>query len=225
MSLPEVVGPLNHDGLGDQIYERLRLAILTGRHRPGERVNPRALASHLGASITPVRDALHRLETDGLVEVAPRRGVFITRVTHEMIRETFEIRSLFEVGSADHIESVTDDTVERLTAIVDLMEALRQGNTYTDYARYLDLDRDFHTELILLYRNRRLLALYRNLRWTVQLAIVLTKSGDRRAVPTMAEHRAIVSAVADRDPIALRGAITLHLANALSDLGRRLPER
>jgi GntR family transcriptional regulator, rspAB operon transcriptional repressor len=223
LSLPEAVEPLS-SGLADQIYERLRSAVLEGGYAPGERVNPKVLAARFGASITPVRDALRRLENDGLVEIAPRRGVFIVRLTRQMARETFEIRMLLECGSADRVEGAPDRTAEHMVAIVAGMEGLQEGNTYTDYPRYLDLDRELHTELIRLYGNGRLLEIYSNLRWPVQLAIALTRSGDRRAEPTIEEHRAIVRAVEDRNPAALRAAIEVHLANALSDLLKHLTE-
>src|SRR5690242_16025444 len=123
--LNQAVEPLNYDGLADQIYERLRRSILGGQYPPGSRVNPKELALRFRASITPVRDAIRRLATDGLVEIVPRNGVFIVRITREMARETFEIRELLECGSASRLSIVSNGTSGRMRAIAAEMEALQ----------------------------------------------------------------------------------------------------
>lgn len=82
--------------IADQIYINLRSAILTGKLSPGQRLTELEIAARMGTSQAPVREALQRLENDGLVEKQPRSGTFVTIVSLAEIQELFQIRALVE---------------------------------------------------------------------------------------------------------------------------------
>lgn len=213
---------INDQGIGEQVYERTREAILNGRFVLGERITIRALADSFRVSISPVRDALKRLESDGLVEIVPRRGVFVVQVTGEVVRETFEIRQIIECACAQHMDALTEDDIRDMNAIVDEMEALREENSFRDYPRYLELDSKLHLHFVEMIRNKRLSEIYRQLRWPVQLAVVLSRAEDHRAAAGIAEHRAIIAALSARDKDGVNEAISTHLSNAAQDMLRHL---
>src|SRR5204863_3445956 len=85
--------PSNGDrSLAETAYTSLRQAIHTGRYRPGDRMREAELALWLGISRTPVRDALKKLEGDGLVSAAPRRGLVVTQLEQEQVSELYAVR-------------------------------------------------------------------------------------------------------------------------------------
>ena len=78
--------------LRDVVYNTLRQAILTGELQPGERLMEIALANRLGVSRTPVREAIRKLELDGLVVMMPRRGAHVAQITEKDLNEVLEVR-------------------------------------------------------------------------------------------------------------------------------------
>ncbi|HEU0102467.1 MAG TPA: GntR family transcriptional regulator [Mycobacteriales bacterium] len=107
------------------VDRRLRTAILAGELRPGERLRPNELATRLGVSPTPLREALFRLEADGLVESVPHKGTRVTPLTRSSLTQLYELRLLLEplaLGKAlDRLAEVDLDAVrashERLVAL------------------------------------------------------------------------------------------------------------
>ncbi|MHB8771314.1 MAG: GntR family transcriptional regulator [Syntrophales bacterium] len=112
----------------EKTYESLKSAIFSGRFRPGERLAEEHLAEELGVSRTPVREALHKLEQDGLIEPMGGRGFCIPRDSREEIEDLFEIRTVLEGYTLKLIcERITDEQIEMLEMIVDKAdEALRR---------------------------------------------------------------------------------------------------
>lgn len=112
----------------ERTYEHLKSSIFSGRFTPGERLAEEHLAEELGVSRTPVREALHKLEQDGLIEPLESRGFCIPRDSHEEIEDLFELRTVLEGYTLKIIcERITDEQVAVLEGIVDRAdEALRR---------------------------------------------------------------------------------------------------
>lgn len=211
--------------LSEQVYDHLKTAILQGRFSPGERLIPEDLAAHFQVSMTPVRDALKQLESDGLVKIVARRGVFITEVSAQDVVDLFQIRQIVESAAVEHLDHVPPAILRRLREIVSEMEAMQDADHYQDYARYAQLDAEFHRQIVALLENEQLSRLYEGLRWPIQLVLVLSQAQQQRAIETLTEHKAILTAMAECSPIQARQAIVQHLRNARDDLLRRLPEK
>ncbi|HEY2556267.1 MAG TPA: GntR family transcriptional regulator [Diaminobutyricibacter sp.] len=124
---------------GTRIADSLRDAILRGVYAPGARIRQEDLAEEFGASRLPVRDALRILESDGLVTLVANTGAWVAYLSLDECQEVYQIRERIEPlllrYSAEHLD---DETVERLGALADRMQA------GTDVETFLRLDREFH---------------------------------------------------------------------------------
>ena len=218
MRLEDALPAIAANRLSEQVYDHLKTAILNGRFEPGQRLVPEELATHFQVSLTPVRDALKQLESDGLVTILARRGVFITEVSARDVREIFQIRQIIERAALEQVDSLPDATLGRLQAIVAEMEALKEDDHYQDYPRHAQLDAAFHQQIVEILGNDQLSRLYEGLRWPIQLVLLLSQSQYQRATQTLAEHVAIVEAIAEKDAVKAQAAITVHLQNALERL-------
>jgi DNA-binding GntR family transcriptional regulator len=113
----------------ERVHESLRSAVLSGRLSPGERLTEEYLADQLGVSRTPVREALHKLESEGLIKPLETRGFVVSRDSKDEVEELFELRSVLE-GYALRIicERVSDELLERLNRLIEKAEeALKRG--------------------------------------------------------------------------------------------------
>lgn len=130
---------------GDQVFEALRAAILSGRLEPGTRLRIRDLAEQLGTSVMPVRDAITRLEEARLVESAPYRGAVVRAFSAVEMLNVYDVRRLLEVEAARQGAQKADDSVmERMAARKACAdEAIGAG----DQAAFLDEDEAFLREL------------------------------------------------------------------------------
>jgi DNA-binding GntR family transcriptional regulator len=222
-SLKDVVPALNQDRLSEQVYERLKDAIIDGVFTPGERLSVQDLAEHFQISSTPIRDALKLLETDRLVEVVPRKGTYVSRFERVAVQETYQIRRIIECACVEEVANAPVEIIQQLVEVAQEIEDLQEGEKFRDYGRYIKLDTRFHRLLVGLLRNERLSELYEALRWPGQLMRGLSHAGYQRAAETAREHRAIAQAVAERQVDKARQAISEHLRRAEQDLVARLP--
>src|SRR5262245_19067783 len=130
MPLPSTTAPLPRVCLNDAAYDRIRDWILDGTLAPGEALRDEALAEALGMSRTPIRDALHRLEEEGLVVTAATRRTSVSKVTVKQAREIYSILSVLEVLAIrlalPYIDANTLDAMRAANA--DLAKALEAGD-------------------------------------------------------------------------------------------------
>lgn len=126
--------------VGDMAFEALQTAIMNGDYEAGDRLQIRDLASQLGISVMPVREAIKRLEETGLVETAPYRGAVVKEFTPGELLNIYSVRRLLETEAARlGAESATAEDVRLLDGLfADMETALDAG----DVVRYLDLDEE-----------------------------------------------------------------------------------
>ena len=106
--------------LREWTYERLKSKVLSGGFNPGERLTEEHLADELGVSRTPVREALHKLELEGLIEPLATRGLRVTRDTKEEMEELFEIRSVLEGYALRCVsEEISEEPLQQLQSFID----------------------------------------------------------------------------------------------------------
>lgn len=179
----------------DRAYHELKFRILEGRLPPGTTLLETEVASLLSLSRTPVREALIRLEEDGLVDVRPRHGITVKALSVDEIEQIYQVFSTLEVKAAQLTarRGITAADHERLDDILTQMErASKRG----DIEAWSELDDEFHSELVGLCGNPRLQAMLRQL-WDLQYharrAIIKL-----RPLPIVSdrEHRAILAAIA-----------------------------
>jgi DNA-binding GntR family transcriptional regulator len=207
----------------DDVYEALRTAILSRSFAPGQRLNVHAIAKEMGVSLTPVKDALTRLEAEALVEIRPRNGTYVTAVQPDELAEAFEIRCALECLAAEKaLPRTTPDDVARLRELaMAIAEASDDDSAcLTHAARNVE----FHKLIIALSGSRRLVQMYESLDAHIQIARVHLGHGDwkTRLGSELEEHLAIVAAFDEGDAPALVTALRSHILRAADSLVRDL---
>ena len=148
--------------LVDQIANALRDDILTGRFKGGDQLLEDSLKIKFGISRTPLREAFRILEKQGLVEILPRRGTFVKRITKQDIEENFPVRAILE-GLAARLayESLRDQDISEMEEIIEYMKKAAQRKDFIDYAKNHIA---FHEIFINASGNETLIAHLHNLR-------------------------------------------------------------
>ncbi len=137
--------------LAEQAYEELRNRILSGVLEGGHRLLPNELADDLGISPTPVKEALARLEADGLVINSTRRGMSVRQLTAGDVEEIYNARVLLERGAIERafaMGMIDDALIAELAGSIDQHRIYASGSTLDDLSRALEHDRRFHRRLI-----------------------------------------------------------------------------
>lgn len=202
----------NGVSLTARVQAAIESMIMSGELRGGERVNEVALSEKFGTSRGPLREACRALEQEGLLVAIPNRGVFVRELDLREALEVYDIRSaLDELLGRLVAERVTDAQVEDLSRLIGEMD---QAAASKDLERYYPVNVEFHNRLLALANNRRLERLYRSLVKELHLfrRMGLLHSGSMRI--SNEEHRGIVQAIAERDPIAAGVSMKSHVLSA-----------
>ncbi|SDU60974.1 GntR family transcriptional regulator [Jiangella alkaliphila] len=205
---PGDVPVMRRASLREQVRQAVEELIVFGRLAPGEHLAEESLAELLGVSRQPVREALQSLSVAGFVDLRAGRGAFVHEPTAREAREVFHVRALLESDScrlaAQHVD---DDGVRRLEAIYAEGHAASQRKE--DPRRLIELNRAFHRTITEIGGNRVSLALLADLerRAGWYLATIISN----RAPSSWAEHRAILDAVAARDPGLAHDLMLTHI--------------
>lgn len=142
----------------DTAYDVIHRAIVEGEFGPGERLPEEDLAERAGVSRTPVREALQRLASEGVVEFVPNRGAQVAVFSQKDLQELFDVRAVLE-GFAARLaaRNATDEDLSRLEKLADEMDALAAAPSQRKLDRIAELNNDFH-HLIVETADNRLLA-------------------------------------------------------------------
>ena len=206
---------INRATLSDQIYAYLRGEILSGRFVPGERLDLSQLVERLKVSKMPLKEAIGRLATEGLLDVQAQRGTFISRVDTRELAETFEVRRALEMLAGElAAERIGKADLAQLRALISAMEESKE------VAQHLELNFEFHGLIVELSGNRKLAETYHRLRVPIQVAGIhyRTENWRERIVQEQKEHRAIVRALEQKDAEATSRAIREHIKRGGSSL-------
>ncbi|QKW24003.1 GntR family transcriptional regulator [Kitasatospora sp. NA04385] len=208
--------------VGDSVYEAVKAMVMDHVIEPGARVGIESLSRLLGVSATPVREALARLESDGLVVKRSLAGYRATELLDRRgVRELFEMRLLLEPRAAAlAAELVDDDALDRIEALVEEMQGMPdQGRGYAVYGRFMVLDQRFHDALAAASGRTMLAAAVERLHTHLHLFRLSPVTGGGPA--TAVEHGRILRAVLRRDPVRAEAAMREHLELSLErHLGR-----
>jgi DNA-binding GntR family transcriptional regulator len=157
------IASLSFDGLAkwvtkaDRAYEGLRRAILTGVLEPREQINPKEVATELGMSVIPVREALRRLEQEGLIIIKPHIGAAVRELPIAELRENLLIRSELEALAARLAASqMTKQVLGDLQRLIDKMDACIKSKRYEQFGA---LNRQFHMAAYDVIKERSLIRL------------------------------------------------------------------
>ncbi len=197
--------------LRDVVFNTLRQAILRGELKPGERLMEIQLANKLGVSRTPIREAIRKLELEGLVLMIPRRGAEVAEITEKSLRDVLEVRDALEVLSVElACERITEEDIQALKEAAKAFELALQGGDVTEYA---EADVKFHDIIYHATDNQKLIQLLYNLR--EQMYRYRVEYLKRREVHPilLEEHEYIIECIEKKDKEAARLAIRTHIEN------------
>ena len=204
--------PRSGNSFSDRVERALRDRILHGEVAPGERLNEVEIAGELGVSRGPIREALQRLASDGLVELQAHRGAFVRRLGPAEVRDLFEVRMALETTAARlAAQRATDAQLADLDALVHAgAEPIGHADVRFQGAR------DLHARLAEATANPALAAHLTLV--NEELRLLRTRSGEvpARAEHAVAEHAAIVAAVRAGDADGAAAAMEAHLRSALT---------
>jgi DNA-binding GntR family transcriptional regulator len=221
--IPEIAGH-GSGPLGGRVYSYLRSAIVSGKVPPEGRLVEQEIARELGVSRTPVREALHKLEREGLIEHFQNRGFAVPGGTESQIAEIFEIRSILE-GYILRIacESATDDL------LADLKSLLKEAERCLGESRIEELHRIntlFHDRILQQVSGRaRLKGLVKDLREYVLRYRAATLRFPGGAERTVKGHESIILALETGDSDLCERIMRAHVEGAKRDAVRELTER
>ncbi|KMS67913.1 GntR family transcriptional regulator [Streptomyces viridochromogenes] len=215
-------------GKSEAVYERLKGDIESLRMRPGAKLSEVQLGEELGASRTPVREAIRRLAREGLVDFVPGEVARVAGISLGGVRALFEFRMLLEpraaasvatAGSADErVLAPFRELLERLEVFDESFRALDSAAQAGSYQEFYDITEAFDQAVIAACRNPYLARTIRDLRSQTVRLRHLSHSGPRRMLTSLEEHRAMLKAVTHGDAQAAEAACRHHLAQTLQAL-------
>jgi len=203
----------------------VKTQVLTGAFPGGELISEGDVASALGMSRTPVREAFLRLEAEGLLRLYPQRGALVVPVSSEEVRAVIEARLILEQFAATKLvrrgPAVATAVYERLS---EALQRQRNAAQTPDWKEFLDADRAFHTITLEESGNSILADFYSSLRDRQMRMIRESAARDPHRMTTiMDEHRDIAEALRDCDFERALAAIRTHLASTVRALGLEAP--
>lgn len=188
--------------MADRVYALLRQEIGSGAFRPGQRIHEKGLAERLGISRTPIREALLRLETEGVVVCNSRRSYNVRILTVEDVREIYETLGILEGAAAAIVASRLTEEDIRLLRTMNRMMAAAAANA--DLQAFGDLNRRFHDVFLLKLDNRVLRDTCNLVRGPLYTFPVQRQTLADWLRKSVAEHRAIIRFAAAGDAAGLR---------------------
>ena len=195
----------------ERAYQYLRREILDGTYQPGERLREEALALQVGVSRTPVRGALQRLATEGLVEFRRYVGAVVRVLPPEEIEQVYQFRSVVESLAAElAAQRASDADIDRLAALCQAMDRIAQREI-PDLLEIARLNKDFHLTLLAAGGNvfvKRVAENLGDLNFMIRAYSRFSRSSLMRS---MNHHRELVQAIRARNPLWARTIMTAHI--------------
>lgn len=206
--------------LRDVVFNTLRRAILKGELKPGERLMEITLADKLGVSRTPIREAIRKLELEGLVVMAPRKGAKVASITERDLNDVLEVRKGMEVLAISlACKRITGEELEKLETIEQSFQKLIESGNLTELA---EMDVKFHDTIYQATNNQRLVQLLNNLREQMYRYRMeyLKDIAVRRTLAE--EHKTICQALRERDEQQAEQYVSIHIDNQQKAIIRSL---
>ena len=209
--------------LRDVVFNTLRQAILKGELEPGERLMEIQLAERLGVSRTPIREAIRKLELEGLVLMIPRKGAEVAKISARSLRDVLEVRrALEELAIELACERMSQDELNELDrAQEDFKQAVEQG----DAMSIAQTDEHYHDLIYQGTGNEKLVQMLNNLREQMyRYRLEYIKDKDKRQI-LLLEHDHILRALKGRNIAEARAAVREHIDNQEITVSRNIKEK
>ncbi|MGI6149603.1 MAG: GntR family transcriptional regulator [Limnochordia bacterium] len=217
------------DRITDLVYSRLRDGIINQTFVPGQKLSAEAVAAQLGVSRSPVHEAFVRLRSEGLVDIVPRKGTFVTELTAKDIEDTMEVRLAIETAACKTaIMTPTDGEIDQLRSDLDsAYESVMNADNIVLAVRLQgEYDMRFHSTLVAWSNNRRLIEIHKTLNTHLLIARAHMKihRWKDRLPQEYKEHTAILNALKARDLVSMVEAVEYHVTRSKKSLVADLRE-
>lgn len=202
--------------LSEEAYDVLRSAILGGRLAAGARIVEADIARQMATSRSPVREAVRKLEHEGLVEYVPRRGTVVVGLSRDDVADAYQLRAHLEAYGARL--AATRATPEGLARLLELIQQMRECAAVQDLDGLVAADVEFHRQVCRASGSRRLLQLWETLnptRWTLVTGL---RVSDLSLEQIAERHWPILAALESRKPDTAETIIRTHIL----ELGQRV---
>ena len=207
--------PINPINLNDAVYDLLRERILQQEFTPGQRLDLSELEEMLEVSRTPLKNALTRLEVEGLIEIQPRRGTFVSTISSEKLDEAYKIRSAFELYVALCIFKYLQDEdfyfFENLEEQMNNLVEQCANDWHSIFPEYLELDRQLHERLVQVGGPERMLTLFQQVNVHAHLQHVVKNYSLQDFQAMHFEHAQIFAAIQNESAERLSAVLLNHL--------------
>lgn len=198
--------------LREVVFESIRGAIISGILKPGERLMEVQLAEKLGVSRTPIREAIRKLELEGLVIMIPRKGAYVADLSIKDITDVLEVRGALESLAAGLAAlRMTEEEIEDLEMIaVQFNQAIEEN----DMDKMVQKDIEFHDKIFKATRNERLIQISNNLREQVQRFRIMYIEKSNKSKKLAKDHYEIAEAISQRNIDKAEELAKKHIENA-----------
>ena len=200
--------------LRDVVFNTLRQAILRGELKPGERLMEIQLANKLGVSRTPIREALRKLELEGLVNMVPRKGAEVADITEKSLRDVLEVRKALEELSVQlACEKITEEEIEELKRVA---ERFKDTLDDQDVTKIAEADVAFHDVIYTATDNQKLILLLNNLREQMYRYRMEKKKKEEAYPQLIAEHEELIDNISKRNKEEATRIMCEHIDNQVA---------
>ena len=200
--------------LRDVVFNTLRQAILRGELKPGERLMEIQLANKLGVSRTPIREALRKLELEGLVNMVPRKGAEVADITEKSLRDVLEVRKALEELSVQlSCEKITEEEIEELKRVA---ERFKDTLNDQDVTKIAEADVAFHDVIYTATDNQKLILLLNNLREQMYRYRVEYLKKEEAYPQLIAEHEELIDNISKRNKEEATRIMCEHIDNQVA---------
>jgi len=207
----ELAASLDQSSISEKVYTAILEHIINHRIKPGEKLSEKSIAVMLKVSRTPVREALKRLASDGLVDFYPRRGAYAKEITPGDIDELYELRRCLEVHAARRtMGNIPENHIHRVTRLIETCHR-KKGVDFIEAE--LKLDREIHKTINTFCGNNRLKEMLEKLDHLAQFMRILHFNREELVRENFFEHENIWNAMIGRDEKRMIELLEKHLDN------------
>jgi DNA-binding GntR family transcriptional regulator len=204
--------------LYQEVAERLRQRIFAHELAPGDWIDEQRLADEYGISRTPLREALKVLASEGLVELKPRRGCYVTEISRQDLDDIFPLMAMLEGRCAG--DAVRQAKPADIAELNDIHARLESAADERRIDAFFEVNQEFHKKIQELAGNRRMLSVIQDLRKALKLSRLHSLSLEGRLQQSLAEHRAIMAAIRARDAASAEKLMHDHILCGREALAR-----
>lgn len=206
----------NYKPLREVVFESIRGAIISGVLKPGERLMEVQFAQKMGVSRTPIREAIRKLELEGLVAMIPRKGAYVADLSIKNITDVLEVRAALE-GLASGLAALrmSETEIKELELIAAQFQKAIEEN---EVDGIIQTDMDFHDMIFKATRNEKLLQITNSLREQVQRFRIMYLNKSIKSLDLTKDHYEIVDAISKRNADMAEKLAKRHIENAEKQL-------